>query len=228
MTVALLVDEDVATREHLAAGLTKHGFEVHEAGTAAEALSATELDEPDVVVVDLSLPDLKGVAVLRTLRGVSQVPVLVMTDRCDENSDHVIRLLNCGADDYLVKPLQTDEITIRINDALRKRAVRLPKTGVITVGELRIDLGRHTASLGERDLDLTCREFHLLAYLADREGSVVPQKAIMRDIWHHSRGGLSRSITNYIGRLRAKLGESGTQPHYLHTIRGAGFMMKCP
>lgn len=225
----LLVEDDPSVQAALVHALTDRGFAVEPLGTAVDALRSVTEREPDIVILDLGLPDLDGGAALRMLRGVTNVPVIIATARGDERS--VVDLLNAGADDYMVKPFSSEQLVARIAALLRRTAPRPDDTDegdVLEVGGLRIDVRQRVARLDGRDLELNRREFDLLAYLAARPGSVVTRRELIHDVWQHQHVGDDQTIDVHVSWLRRKLGESAAHPRYLHTVRGVGLKLVAP
>jgi DNA-binding response OmpR family regulator len=178
-----------------------------------------------VVVLDLGLPDVDGDDALRMIRSVSDVPVVIATARDDESS--VIGLLDAGADDYVVKPYSADHLEARIRAVLRRTGQGdAPRS--ISVGELKIDLDAHLATLAGDPLDLTAREFELLAYLAEHEGKVVSKRELLAEVWRQPYGGADKTVDVHLSWLRKKLGETAAEPRYLHTRRGVGIRLVDP
>ncbi|MEU5691901.1 response regulator transcription factor [Actinosynnema sp. NPDC020468] len=227
MSQVLVVEDDPVVRAALAHALTDLGHEVHAVGTAAAALREAASRVLHLVVLDLGLPDLDGAAVLRMLRGISDVPVVVATARGAESS--VVGLLEAGADDYLIKPFSVAVLTARVNALLRRAggSARAEDEEVVALGGLRIDLSRRRAWLADAPLALSRREFDLLAYLARRPGRVVPRRELLTAVWgqHH---GDDRTIDVHASWLRRKLGETAAAPRYLHTVRGVGLKLVEP
>jgi two-component system KDP operon response regulator KdpE len=225
MASVLVVEDDQRIREALAAGLAAAGHAVRTEASATAALGAAVAWQPDVVVLDLGLPDIDGAAALRMLRGVSAVPVIVATARDDE--EEVVRLLDAGADDYVVKPYSVAQIEARVRAVLR-RAGAGGEPGVLRVGGLEVDLGRRQASLDGRPLDLTRLEFDLLAHLARRSPEVVSRRELLAEVWRQPYGGADKTVDVHLSWLRRKLGETAASPRYLHTVRGVGVRLEPP
>lgn len=227
MASVLVVEDDQRIRETVARSLTDSGHAVRTEGRGADALSAVVDWRPDVLVLDLGLPDLDGADVLRMVRSVSTVPVIVATARDDEAE--VVRLLDAGADDYVVKPYSSAQLDARIRAVLRRGSdgggdVRAP----IHVGELEVDPDRRTASLAGAPLELSRLEFDLLAHLARRSPEVVARRELLAEVWRQPHGGADKTIDVHLSWLRRKLGESATAPRYLHTVRGVGIKLEQP
>jgi DNA-binding response OmpR family regulator len=201
---------------------------VRSVGTALEALREVAQVGFDVVILDLGLPDLDGSEALKMLRGLSDVPVIVATARDDEAE--VVRLLNAGADDYLVKPFSVEHLSARLAAVLRRAGSRtaVPAAdAVIEVGGLEIDVRRRQATLDGVVLDLTRREFDLLTFLAARPGEVVTRRELLAEVWQQSYGD-DQTIDVHLSWLRRKLGETAAHPRYLHTLRGVGVKLEPP
>jgi DNA-binding response OmpR family regulator len=226
MTRLLLVEDDPVVRAALVRALTDRGYAVRAVGTAMDALQSAASDEPDVVILDLGLPDLDGDAALRMLRGITDVPVIIETARGDEAS--VVRLLNSGADDYIVKPFSSEHLAARISALLRRTAKTSQVEDELTVGDLRINLAQRGAWLAGRPLELTRREFDLLAYLAARPGNVVSRNELITSVWRQPHVGDDQTIDVHVSWLRRKLGETAAHPRYLHTVRGVGLKLMVP
>ncbi|MBQ1162862.1 response regulator transcription factor, partial [Streptomyces sp. A73] len=211
--------------------LTEAAHTVRSVGTALEALREVAQVGFDVVILDLGLPDLDGAEALKMLRGVTDVPVIIATARDDEAE--IVRLLNAGADDYLVKPFSVAHLSARMAAVLRRTTGEFGGSGdsggdaVLRVGGLVVDPQRRMAQLDGLVLDLTRREFDLLAYLAGRPGVVVPRKELLAEVWQLSYGD-DQTIDVHLSWLRRKLGETAARPRYLHTLRGVGVKLEPP
>jgi DNA-binding response OmpR family regulator len=227
MARVLVVEDDPFVRSALIRHLTDAGHTVRSVGTALEALREVAHHGFDVVILDLGLPDLDGAEALKMLRGVTDVPVIVATARDDESE--TVRLLNDGADDYLVKPFSVEHLQARLGAVLRRAHGRAaaPPPRELRVGGLAIDLRRRRAELDGRELDLTRREFDMLAFLAERPGVVVPRRELLSEVWRQSYGD-DQTIDVHLSWLRRKLGETAANPRYLHTLRGVGVKLEPP
>lgn len=225
MATVLLIEDDQRIRQSLARGLAERGHDVGSASAGMEGVELAVTGEADVVVLDLGLPDLDGTQVLHMIRAVSEVPVIVATARDDE--DEIVRLFDAGADDYVVKPFSASHLEARIRAVLR-RAGRLPESSTIVVGELHIDLDAHEARLSGEPLDLTSKEFDLLAYLAMRPGTMVGKRELLAEVWRQPYGGADKTVDVHLSWLRKKLGERAAEPRYLHTKRGVGVKLVAP
>ncbi|MBB2913100.1 DNA-binding response OmpR family regulator [Streptosporangium becharense] len=224
MATVLVVEDDEYVRSAIIQELSRHQHAVRSAGRALDALREITQDPPDAVILDLGLPDLDGSEALKMVRSVSSVPVIVATAR--DNEAEVVRLLQAGADDYLVKPFSGDHLNARL-DAVLRRARNAAPSPTLCVGGLWVDLNRREAGLDGVPLTLTRREFDLLAYLAARADRVVPRKQLLAEVWQQSYGD-DQTIDVHLSWLRRKLGESAATPRYLHTVRGVGVMLTTP
>ncbi|WP_016908555.1 response regulator transcription factor [Streptomyces xiaopingdaonensis] len=229
MARVLVVEDDQFVRSALIRHLTEASHTVRSVGTALEALREVAQVGFDLVVLDLGLPDLDGTEALKMLRGLTDVPVIIATAR-DEEAE-IVRLLNAGADDYLVKPFSVEHLSARMTAVLRRvRSTAQDDTGdegALRVGGLAIDTLRRQAVLDGTELDLTRREFDLLAFLARRSGVVVSRKELLAEVWQQSYGD-DQTIDVHLSWLRRKLGETAARPRYLHTLRGVGVKLEPP
>jgi DNA-binding response OmpR family regulator len=227
MASVLVVEDDPVIRAALIEVLTGHGYAVKTAHQGFEALREVTQSPPDIVVLDLGLPDIDGLDVLRMMRGISRVPVLVATARDDDTE--IIRLLNAGADDYMVKPFSGGQLAARLAAVLRRSGPSGAldsgdRRSVVQVGELRIDPAARTAHLAGRELALTRREFDLLAYLAAHADQVMSRKRILAEVWQQPYLE-DQTVDVHLSALRRKLGEKASDPRYLHTVRGIGIKL---
>jgi DNA-binding response OmpR family regulator len=218
MASVLVVEDDPVIRAALIEVLTGHGYAVKTAHQGFEALREITQSPPDIVVLDLGLPDLDGLDVLRMIRGISRVPVLVATARDDESE--IIRLLNAGADDYMVKPFSGGQLAARLAAVLRRSVpadVRAARQPVLQVADLRIDPTARTAHLARR-------EFDLLAYLAANADQVISRQRILAEVWQQPYVE-DQTVDVHLSALRRKMGEKARKPRYLHTVRGIGIKL---
>jgi two-component system KDP operon response regulator KdpE len=224
----LVIEDDLRIRESVARGLVGSGHVVRTEASGAAALAAAVEWRPDVVVLDLGLPDIDGADVLRMLRGVSAVPVIVATARDDEAE--IVRVLDGGADDYVVKPYSAAHLEARIRAVLRRAetAGGEADAGEVVVGALVVAPGRREATIDGRKLDLTRLEFDLLAHLARRSPEVVTRRELLAEVWQQPYGGADKTVDVHLSWLRRKLGETGSEPRYLHTVRGVGVRLIAP
>ena len=225
MASILIIEDDQRIRESLATRLSERGYDVETVATAMDGVEQGVSGRFDVIVLDLGLPDLDGAEALRMIRAVSQVPVVVATARDDESD--IISVLDAGADDYVVKPFSADHLAARIR-AVTRRGGDQPADEVLTVGGLTLDLGSHEAVLDGKTLDLTARAFDLLAYLAGRPGKIVGKRELLAEVWRQPYGGADKTVDVHLSWLRKALGETATDPVYLHTKRGVGVRIVDP
>jgi DNA-binding response OmpR family regulator len=212
----LVVEDEDAIAEPLAEGLRREGMEVQRAATGQEALDAPEAD---LVLLDLRLPDVDGFEVCRRLRERSRVPIIVVSARGEE-VDRVVGL-ELGADDYVVKPYGLRELVARIRAVMRRLDAPAPQ-GLLRVGSLEIDTRSRRATLAGRDLQLTQREFDLLALLASEPGAVFDRDGIFRSVWGTRWYGSPKTIDVHVAALRRKLGDPG----WIEAVRGIGFRLR--
>jgi DNA-binding response OmpR family regulator len=228
MPLVLLVEDDPTLRGALTHALNDAGHAVRAVGGGLEALRVVARTRPDVVVLDLGLPDIDGADALRMVRAVCDVPVIVATARRSESD--VIRLLNAGADDYVAKPFSSQHLNARINAVLR-RGRSLPGEPVgapLRVGGLHVDPAQRAAQLDGRPLSLTRREFDLLAYLAARPDQVVEARELFEKVWRQPYRGGEPTLHVHVSWLRRKLGETAAEPRLLRIVRGVGLMLQAP
>jgi DNA-binding response OmpR family regulator len=225
MSQVLLVEDDAAIRIALTRSLHDQGHVVTSVGSGMPALTAAVEQRPDVVLLDLGLPDIDGADVLSMLRAVSDVPVIIATARDDEAD--VVRLLDLGADDYVIKPFTAAQLTARIRAVLR-RTGRGEADPSIVVGGLRIDTRSREVSVDGDPVELARKEFDLLLVLARRAGEVVTKRDLLAEVWQQAWGGSDRTVDVHLSWLRRKLGESAKQPRYLHSVRGVGVRLAAP
>jgi DNA-binding response OmpR family regulator len=225
MARVLIVEDDSYVRSAMVADLTRRSHVVRTAGTALDGIREVSNHPPELIVLDLGLPDLDGGQALKMMRTVTTAPVIVATAR-DEEAE-IIRLLNDGADDYVVKPFSGEHLAARITALLRRANPGSAPAAVVAVAGLNIDQARREALLDGRRLDLSRREFDLLAYLAARPGMVVSRRELLTEVWHQAYGD-DQTIDVHISWLRRKLGETAARPRYLHTVRGVGVMLDAP
>jgi len=218
----LLVDDDAAIRRTVATGLELEGFRVVPASGGRAALVAAEQVKPAVVLLDLGMPDLDGLEVLRRLRAAGDdVPVCILSAR-DEVDDRV-RGLQAGAGDYVVKPFALEEVAARLHALVRRRPQRRPD--VLEAGDVRLDPKRHVAVRGDRDLALTRREFDLLHLFMRHPGEVLDRARLHEEVWGYTFDPGTNIADVFVGYLRRKL-EAGGEPRLLHTVRGVGFVLR--
>jgi len=222
----LLVEDEISITEPLAEALRSEGFETQVAGTVAEALELAR-GAPDLVLLDVMLPDGSGFDVCRELRQSSRVPIIMLTARGEE-ADRVVGL-ELGADDYVVKPFSAREVVARIRAVLRRVGETAPADdGPIEIGELRIDSSRREVMHRGEVLELSRKEFDLLELLMRSAGSVVSRERLIEEVWGTNWFGSTKTLDVHVSGIRRKLGDDPSQPRYLHTVRGVGFRFAAP
>jgi DNA-binding response OmpR family regulator len=221
----LIIEDDQRIRERLAKALAERGHSVDARRTGFEGLSAAVEQKPDVIVLDLGLPDIDGSELLKMIRAVSTTPVVIATARTDETA--IVALLDGGADDYVVKPFSVDQLEARIRAVLR-RSESKKTAGPTMVGGLTIDLEGRVATLDGSTLDLSRKEFDLLAHLAERAGEVVSKRELLAEVWREPYGGSDSTVDVHLSWLRKKLGETAAEPKYLRTVFGVGVKLVDP
>jgi two-component system, OmpR family, KDP operon response regulator KdpE len=221
MTGILVVEDDEPIRTALQRGLRERGHTVVSVATGVAALEQVITERPDVVLLDLGLPDVEGLTLISMIRAASDVPIIVITAQDDDPT--MVKALDGGADDYVVKPFGTEQVAARIRAVLRRGGhdASTPPAPVV-VGDLRIDERSRTASLAGEPLELARKEFDLLHLLASRVGEVVTKRELMAEVWQQAYGGSDRTVDVHLSLLRRKLGESAAEPRYLHSVRGVG------
>jgi DNA-binding response OmpR family regulator len=217
----LVVEDDAEIAGVLRRSLRLEGYEVKLAEDGVSALEESAVFEPDAVVLDLGLPRLDGVEVARRLRDGGDVPILMLTAR-DSLGDRVSGL-DSGADDYLVKPFEREELLARLRALLRRRPPR--GSASFVVGDLRLNPDTREVFRSDRRIDLTTREFELLEYLMRNERLVVSRETLLDDVWGYAPLAETNTVDVFISNLRRKL-EAGGEPRILHTVRGAGYVIR--
>ena len=222
----LLIEDEISITEPLAEALRSEGFETQVAGTVAEALELAR-GAPDLVLLDVMLPDGSGFDVCRELQQSSRVPIIMLTARGEE-ADRVVGL-ELGADDYVVKPFSAREVVARIRAVLRRVGETAPADdGPIEIGELRIDSSRREVMHRGEVLELSRKEFDLLELLMRSAGSVVSRERLIEEVWGTNWFGSTKTLDVHVSGIRRKLGDDPSQPRYLHTVRGVGFRFAAP
>ncbi len=218
----LVIDDEVQILRLLRHALEADGYEVHEANTGKHALGEVACLQPQVILLDLGLPDLDGIEVLRRLREWSQVPVLILTVRNSEND--VIAALNAGADDYLTKPFRARELLARLRAILR-RTRTASDTPVVRFGEIEVDLAGHLVRKSGVDLHLSAKEYAVLRILVLNQGRVVTHRQILREVWGPNAELNTHYLRAYMAHLRNKLEVNARAPAYLKTESGIGYRL---
>jgi DNA-binding response OmpR family regulator len=221
--MVLIVEDEEAIAAPLTEALGREGFRTETAGTLADGLRIAREQRPDLVLLDVMLPDGSGFELLRELRSDGRVPVIMLTARGDE-ADRVLGL-ELGADDYVVKPFSGRELVARIRAVLRRAsAVAAPAAADrLRIGAVEVDASARTATLDGEPLELTRKEFDLLALLMGQAGSVVTRERLIDEVWDVNWFGSTKTLDVHVSGLRKKLGDDPSEPRYLHTVRGVGF-----
>jgi two-component system, OmpR family, response regulator RegX3 len=222
----LFVEDEDSISQPFARALERAGFDATVAHTASSALELAGRRQPDLVLLDLGLPDGEGLDVCRELRSRSDVPVLILTARGTE-TDRIIGL-ELGADDYVVKPFSGDEVIARIRAILRRSKPDAKHAAPTRIGELEVDPGARRAVFRGKELELTRKEFDLLERLVRDAGRVLTREDLIADVWDVNWFGSTKTLDVHIGWLRKKLGDDPADPRYIHTVRGVGFRFTAP
>ncbi len=225
MATILLIEDDGGIRSAITRALTDLGHAVTTSDRGMPGLESAVDNPPDVVLLDLGLPDVDGLQVLAMLRAVSDVPVIIITAR-DDDAD-MVRALDAGADDYVVKPFGVEQVDARLRAVLR-RSGSTANDGPLVVGGLSIDPRTRQVTLDGLPVELSRKEFDLLQALAQRPGEVVTKRELLADVWRQTYGGGDRTVDVHLSWLRRKLGETAADPRYLHSVRGVGIRLAAP
>jgi two-component system response regulator RegX3 len=218
----LLVEDEESISEPLSAALGREGFEVVIAATAADGRERFRAQAPDLVLLDVMLPDGDGKDLLREIRSSSRTPVIMVTARGEE-LERVLGL-ELGADDYVTKPFSAAELAARVRAVLRRADAPMPAAeDVLEVGEIRMQLDKHELTCDGEAIDLTVKEFEVLRMLLEHAGKVVRREQLIREIWDTSWFGSTKTLDVHVSALRRKLGDDPTAPRFIHTVRGVGF-----
>ncbi|MFE6775857.1 response regulator transcription factor [Streptomyces sp. NPDC057702] len=225
----LVVEDDPTLRELLSASLRLAGFTVTSATTGTQALDEIRAERPDLIVLDVMLPDVDGFEVVRRLRGagtsgaVEPPPVLFLTAR-DATEDRITGL-SAGGDDYVTKPFSLEELILRIRAILRRTSGR-PADGQLTVGDLRLDRDSHQVTRGGTPVPLSPTEFNLLRVLMEHAGQVLSKEQLLDLVWRYDFGGDDSIVASYVSYLRRKV--DAAEPKLIHTVRGIGYVLRRP
>jgi two-component system KDP operon response regulator KdpE len=222
LPVVVIVEDEQQIRRFVRTALESEGCRVYEAGTGKQGLIEAGTRKPDLVILDLGLPDLDGVAFLRDLRGWSRMPVIVLSARAGENDK--IAALDAGADDYLTKPFGVGELLARVRAALRRGASRGGEP-VVAFGDVRLDLASRTVQRAGKDVHLTQIEYRLLAMLAANAGKVLTHRQMLLEVWGPSYVEHSHYLRIYMAQLRHKLEADPARPRHLLTETGVGYRL---
>ncbi|MFD8719944.1 winged helix family two component transcriptional regulator [Streptomyces sp. Ag109_O5-1] len=223
MTRVLVVEDDPQLVRALVINLQARKYGVDAAPDGATALRLAAARQPDVVMLDLGLPDMDGIDVIKALRGWTRVPVLVLSAR--QASDEKVAALDAGADDYITKPFSMDELLARLRAAVRRNedAPLVPETTLVETGEFSIDLLAKKVVRGGRDVRLTPTEWHLLEILVTNPGRLITQKYLLQEVWGVSQSNKTNYLRVYMAQLRRKLETDPAHPRYLITEPGMGY-----
>jgi len=219
----LVVEDDPDIGDVVRRSLRREGYDVRLAADGSEALDEAAVFEPDAVVLDLGLPKVDGIEVSRRLRADGDVPILMLTAR--DSVDSRVEGLDSGADDYLVKPFDLQELLARVRALLRRRPPR--GSASLIVGDLKLNPATHEAARGDRVLELTAREFELLEFMMRNERLVVSRDKLLEEVWGYAPFSETNTVDVFVSNLRRKLEAQG-EPRVLHTVRGAGYVMRAP
>jgi two-component system response regulator RegX3 len=226
----LMVEDEESITVPLSEALDREGFDTQVAGTVAEAIQKAEELLPDLVLLDVMLPDGSGYDVARTLRERSKVPIIMLTARGEE-TDRIVGL-ELGADDYIVKPFSAREVAARIRAVLRRSGdaqqqaappAAPAREGPLEVGPVRVDRDRREARVSGQDIDLTRKEFELLELLISEAGTVLTRERLIDEVWDTNWFGSTKTLDVHVSSLRRKLGDDSQNPRFIHTVRGVGF-----
>ena len=224
----LMVEDEESITVPLAEALEREGFDTQVSGTVREALELTERALPDLVLLDVMLPDGSGYDVCRRLRERSRVPIIMLTARGEE-TDRIVGL-ELGADDYVVKPFSAREVAARIRAVLRRADAEgsAGRDGPLEVGPVQLDPDRRSASIEGQQLELTRKEFELLELLLREAGNVVSRERLIDEVWDVNWFGSTKTLDVHVSSLRRKLGDDSADPRFIHTLRGVGFRFAAP
>lgn len=225
MATILVIEDDAGIRSALVRSLTERGHAVVSTARGMDGLRQAVDEGPDLVLLDLGLPDVDGLQVLVMLRAVSDVPVIVITAR-DDDAD-VVRALDAGADDYVAKPFGVDQVEARLRAVLRRSSGGQAEDPIV-VGGLSVDPRTRQVVLDGAPIELSRKEFDVLLMLAGRAGEVVSKRELLAEVWRQAYGGGDRTVDVHLSWLRRKLGESAAEPRYLHSVRGVGVALRAP
>lgn len=219
----LVVDDESPIRRYLRAALSAQGFSIYEAANGEEALNAVIADRPDIIILDLGLPDIDGIEVTRRLREWSQTPIIILSVR--EAEQDKIAALDAGADDYLTKPFGTGELMARMRVVMRRQSNK-PEEPILQVDELRMDLSRRLVSIREEEISLTPTEYDILRLLMHNAGKVITHHHLLRQVWGNAYESEMHILRVNISNLRRKIELDPSRPHYILTEPGVGYRLR--
>ncbi len=225
MAAVIIIEDEHRIRELVARVLADRGHDVVAVPSAMEGLQTVVKGSPDLVILDMGLPDLDGTELLKMIRAVSNVPIIVATARSDDRD--VVRTLDSGADDYLIKPFSVEQLEARVRAVLR-RVGGEGRAGPMIVGDLSVDAAAREARLDGTRLELSPKEFDLLRFLAERTGEVVSKRELLAEVWRQPYGGSEKTVDVHLSWLRKKLGETAAESRYLQTVFGVGVKLVDP
>lgn len=219
----LVVDDEAAIRRFLYAALTAHSFQVFEATTGQEALMGVITHRPDIIILDLGLPDMDGIQVTQRLREWSKIPIIILSVR--EHEQDKVAALDAGADDYLTKPFGIGELLARIRAAMRR--ISVPNTSPTFISdELIVDLSRRSVTVRGQEVQLTPTEYDLLRVLVSNAGKVLTHRQLLREVWGVGYENETHMLRVNISNLRRKIESDPTRPHYVLTEPGVGYRLR--
>ena len=221
MTRVLVVDDEPQIRRAMRTSLEAHGYEVRTVGTGEEAVVSAAEDDPELVLLDLGLPDLDGTEVIRRVRSFSKVPIIVLSVR-DRQTDKVAAL-DAGADDYVTKPFGVDEVLARLRAALRRSHAGEPSPPIVRFGEIEVDVGRRLVTVRDSPVHLTRTEYALLEAFVSNPGKLLTHQWLLRRVWGVGYGEESHYLRVYVRALRRKLGDQASAPRLILTEPGVGY-----
>jgi len=223
-TRILIVDDEPAIRRFLKASLETEGFQIVAAETAAQALKEAAQAKPDLMILDLGLPDQDGLEVIKQVRAAGPLPIIVLSVRNDEQGK--VAALDAGADDYMVKPFGVEELLARVRAALRHRLQQQGLGPVFRLRELAIDFMAHRVTVGAAEVKLSKREFALLRLLAEHAGKVMTHRQLLTAVWGEAHRDDVEYLRVYVRQLRAKLGDDPANPRFIETEPAVGYRLK--
>jgi two-component system, OmpR family, KDP operon response regulator KdpE len=221
LTRVLVVDDEPQIRRAMRTSLEAHGYEVRTVGTGKEAVVSAAEDNPELVLLDLGLPDLDGTEVIRRVRSFSKVPIIVLSVR-DRQTDKVAAL-DAGADDYVTKPFGVDEVLARLRAALRRSHAGEPSPPIVRFGEIEVDVGRRLVTVRDSPVHLTRTEYALLEAFVSNPGKLLTHQWLLRRVWGVGYGEESHYLRVYVRALRRKLGDEASAPRLILTEPGVGY-----
>jgi two-component system KDP operon response regulator KdpE len=224
LPVVLVIEDEVQMRRFLRASLTNNGYQVYESETAADGLAQAASRSPDLVLLDLGLPDQDGLLVTENLRQWAKMPIIVLSARGKEEDK--IKALDAGADDYLTKPFGIGELLARIRVALRHTSRSESGASQFAMGDVKVDLARRQVTKGDQEVHLTPIEYKLLATLIKYEGRVITHRQLLREVWGLNSSEQTQYLRVYMAQLRHKLEDSPSRPRFLMTEPGVGYRLR--